>query len=132
MNLSATWPIRGSRAVVMIPKLEPGPPQGCPGPLVTHVPVLGEPRPLVATNCVWLNTLKNSALNSKCIRSLTRNSFRSATSQLLIPGPRKKRRLAFPSWPSCSDVKSEVLKYGAQVGLLTHLRGSEKFHGPGA
>lgn len=36
----------------MIPKLEPGPEQLSPGPLATQVPVLGDPKPLVATNCV--------------------------------------------------------------------------------
>ena len=42
----------------------------------------------------------------------TAKSFKSAISQLLIPGPRKKRRRAFPNWPNCSEVNRDVLKYG--------------------
>src|SRR5580698_1696955 len=45
-------------------------------------------------------------------------------SQLLTPGPWKKRRGEFPSWPSGSKLKSEVLKYGCPE------RGFVKFSGP--
>jgi hypothetical protein len=42
-------------------------------------------------NCAWLKALKNSKRNSIILCSVTRMSRSRAVSQLLTPGPWKKR-----------------------------------------
>src|ERR1700682_1299151 len=50
-------------------------------------------------NCAWLKALKNSLRNWRLNLSVKCVSFWMLISQLLIPGPWKKRRLAAPSCP---------------------------------
>src|ERR1700733_5293250 len=70
--------MRGSRALVTIPKLE----------LVMSPPGF--------LNCAGLNILKNSIRRSKAKFSLIWVRFKNPKSVLLNPGPWKKRRLAVP------------------------------------
>src|SRR5215469_11063892 len=67
-------------------------------------------------NWAWLKTLKNSPRNCRFTRSVMKVVFNRAKSQLLTPGPWKKRRFALPSWPS-PDPWNEL--------------GSKKRQGPG-
>src|SRR5271169_492975 len=76
-------------------------------------------------NCAWLKALKNSARNATFILSVSLVSFCKVMSQLLSPGPWKKKRGASPSCPMASLVNREVLKYGCLE------RGLVKFRGPG-
>src|SRR6266478_2838445 len=91
-NFAAICKMRGSRALVILPKsvesmLPPG-----------------------LVNCAWLKILKASNLNSRLLASVRLMSFNKAMSQLLRPGPWKKRRLELPICPRASLVKREVLK----------------------
>src|SRR5215469_17942759 len=67
--------------------------------------------PSGSPNCAWLNALKSSTRNSAFILSVTAVSLSSAMSQLLRPGPEKKRRRDVPSLPRASGENSDVLKY---------------------
>src|SRR6202034_3808588 len=73
-NLALTWPMRGSRALVMFPKL----------PLLIS--------PLGFMNCAWLKMLKNSPRISNNLLSVTGIVFVIPKSVLLKPGPWKNRR----------------------------------------
>src|ERR1700730_7099103 len=73
--------MRGSRALVTIPKLE------------------SLMLPLGFINCAWLKMLKNSNRISKAKFSLIWVRFKNPKSVLLNPGPWKKRRLAVPKVP---------------------------------
>src|ERR1700722_8165566 len=75
-------------------------------------------------NCVWLKALKNSERKINVVDSVTLVAFCTLISQLLMPGPWKKRRLALPSRPIGSGANKDVLKYGP-------LRGFEIFREPG-
>src|SRR5215472_4385829 len=76
-------------------------------------------------NCAWLKALKNSARNATFMLSVMLVIFCKLMSQLLSPGPWKKKRGAFPSCPIASSENKEVLKYGFLE------RGLVKFKGPG-
>src|SRR5260370_30930055 len=90
--------------------------------------------PCTKLNWAWLKTLKNSARNCKFSLSVRRVSFNKAMSQLLTPGPWKKRRCEFPSCPTVSSVKPDVLKYSklGAVGEVGRLRGLRMRTGPPA
>src|SRR5258708_10602132 len=74
--------MRGSWALVMIPKFE------------------SLMFPFGLLNCVWVNTLKNSARKSNPMDSVMRVLLDKPKSVLLNPGPWKNRRLAVPNVPN--------------------------------
>src|SRR5215469_5182278 len=94
-NFIESCMMRGGLAVVTMPKLDPA-----------SIFPLGSP------NCAWLKALKSSARNCSVVDSVMVVSFSSAMSQLLSPGPLKKRRLDVPNCPICSWLKTEDVKYG--------------------
>src|SRR5262245_50024313 len=67
--------------------------------------VLGLPRLGV------LKALNNSVRNWSFIRSESGNTFISAKSKLIAPGPRIRFRGDVPKVPSAAGAKAEVLKY---------------------
>src|SRR5215471_11978106 len=91
--------MRGSRALVTCPKLEP---------LMS---------PFGFMNCAWLNTLKNSARIWKDMASLMGMIFEIPKSVLLKPGPWKNRRFAVPKLPQSVPIKTPVELRAHAVGV---------------
>jgi len=102
--------MRGSRALVTCPKLEP---------LMS---------PFGFMNCAWLNMLKNSARIWKDMASLTGMIFVIPKSVLLKPGPWKNRRFAVPKLPQSVPSKAPEISLQA-VGVKDP--GSKYVHVPG-
>src|SRR5262249_29838777 len=67
--------------------------------------------PVGLLNCACSNALKNSARNCTDMLSRTRVTFCNPMSQLLNPGPWKKRALELPIVPRFSELNALLLKY---------------------
>jgi hypothetical protein len=75
--------------------------------------------PFTAKNWAWLKRLKNSARNCRFVLCVIWVFFNTAMSQFLMPGPWKKRRLAFPNCPRFSTVYVIPGIFCAESGLAT-------------
>src|SRR5258708_22630470 len=95
---SANCMILGSRVPVTWPKLD----------VPSVVPTV--------LKLVWLNTLKASARNWKCVPSVTAMFFIKPTSHLEKPGPRTVPRPAFPGRPLGAAANAAVLHHFVRVG----------------
>src|SRR5581483_1631857 len=71
-------------------------------------------------NCGWLNRLKNSARNSRSVRSRNPSGkcLNTEKSVFTKRGPYSGARFALPSVPGCASTKQLVSKNFCTVGLL--------------